>query len=325
MGRKRKNDRHLPQRVYQRHSAYFFVDRAGKWHRLAKTYPEALTALAARLQAEASTNTVECLIAKYEADELPKLATKTQVGRRQQFKKLREVFGAMRPSEIAPHHIWTYWKERGEIEQGRKEISALSAVLTFARRYGALTTNNPCFGLQLPKAKPRDRYVTDDEFLAVRELAPPMIGFAMDLAYLAGMDEGTIRELERRHLTDEGIRFERGKTGMLQLIEWNDELHLTVDALKRERPQLRKALICNRKGQPYTANGFQSQWQRVMRKAKAAGVAPFHFHDLRAKSASDDSTDQGAADRLGHGDVKLTRRVYRRLPRRASALKILDR
>jgi len=55
-------------------------------HRLAKTYPEALTALAARLQAEASTNTVECLIAKYEADELPKLATKTQVGRRQQFK-----------------------------------------------------------------------------------------------------------------------------------------------------------------------------------------------------------------------------------------------
>jgi len=116
-----------------------------------------------------------------------------------------------------------------------------------------------------------------------------MIGFAMDLAYLAGMDEGTIRELERRHLTDEGIRFERGKTGMLQLIEWNDELHLTVDALKRERPQLRKALICNRKGQPYTANGFQSQWQRVMRKAKAPELLPSTFMicapNLRATTA----------------------------------------
>ena len=50
----------------------------------------------------------------------------------------------------------------------------------------------------------------------------------------------------------------------------------------------------------------------------------FTFHDLRAKSASDSASDQDAADRLGHGDVKLTRDTYRRLPRRAAALKILD-
>ena len=65
-------------------------------------------------------------------------------------------------------------------------------------------------------------------------------------------------------------------------------------------PHLRRYLICNRKGQPYSLNGFQSQWQRVMRKAMQKGLAErFHFHDLRAKSASDDATDQGAADRLG--------------------------
>jgi len=46
----------------------------------------------------------------------------------------------------------------------------------------------------------------------------------------------------------------------------------------------------------------------------------FTFHDLRAKSASDSASDQDAADRLGHGDVKLTRDTYRRLPRRAAAL-----
>jgi len=33
----------------------------------------------------------------------------------------------------------------------------------------------------------------------------------------------------------------------------------------------------------------------------------FTFHDLRAKSASDSASDQDAADRLGHGDAKLTR------------------
>ena len=157
----------------------------------------------------------------------------------------------------------------------------------------------------------------------VREIAPPMIGYAMDLALLAGFDQGTIRGLERRHLTDKGILIEREKTGVLQLIEWNDALDVTVKGLLRERPQLRPYLICNRKGQPYSLNGFQSQWQRVMRKAMQAGLAErFHFHDLRAKSASDDATDQGAADRLGHGDVKLTQRVYRRLPRRGKALSI---
>jgi hypothetical protein len=37
-----------------------------------------------------------------------------------------------------------------------------------------------------------------------------------------------------------------------------------------------------------------------------------------------EATPQDAADRLGHGDVKLTRDTYRRQPRRAAALKILD-
>lgn len=42
-------------------------------------------------------------------------------------------------------------------------------------------------------------------------------------------------------------------------------------------------------------------------------VERFTFHDLRAKSASDSESDQAAADRLGHGDAKLTRNTYRRL------------
>jgi integrase len=168
--------------------------------------------------------------------------------------------------------------------------------------------------------------VTDEAYLFVRERAQPMVGHAMDLAYIAGFDQSTICKLERRNLTDDGIQFERGKTGVLQLIEWNEELHLIVDAILRERPQLRRVLICNRNGQAYSPNGFQSQWQRLMKRCRADGFTEhFHFHDLRAKSASEAETDQEAADRLGHGDVKLTRRVYRRLPRRAKALSILDR
>lgn len=326
VGRKRKTDRHLPERVYYRHGAYYFVDTGGKWHPLGKDYPGALRALAKLLAANAPTHTMDLLIAKYDAEELPAKAKKTQTGRRQEFKPLRKVFGHMTAEAIEPHHVWTYFKARGSTEQARHEVRALSALLTFARRIGARKTPNPCFGLQLPGSKRRRHYVTDDAFLFVRDRAQTMIGYAMDLAYIAGVDEGTVRTLERKNLKEDGIEFERGKTGIFQLIEWNEELRMIVAAILRERPQLRRVLICNRKGQAYSANGFQSQWQRLMRRAKKEGLKDvFHFHDLRSKSASDETDDQTAADRLGHGDVKLTREVYRCLPRRAPALRILDK
>lgn len=330
VGRKRKRDRHLPERVYHRHGAYYYVTVEGKWRPLGKAYSDALRALAVLLGEGAPVQTIELLIAKYEAEELPKKAKKTRVGRLQQFKAVRDCFGTMSAEEIEPHHVWNFWRARGETEQARHEVSALSALLTFARQVGARKTENPCFKLGKKSSKHRTRYVTDEEFLQVRSVAQPMIAYSMDLALIAGMDEGTIRMLERRHLKDDGIEFERPKKGdqesAFQLIEWNDELRLTVQAILRERPQLRRALICNRKGKPYSANGFQSQWQRTMRKAVKAGLENrFHFHDLRAKSASDDETDQAASDRLGHADVATTRRIYRRLPRRATALKILDK
>lgn len=318
MGRTRKKNRHLPPRVYPRRGKLYYVEPGTeKWIPL----PDGLKTWAAIVASADSTETMSALWGKYQLEELHKKAVKTQKNRHQEWSMLEPVFGAMHPADIEPHHAWNYWKQRGEIEQAKKEVRCLSAILTFARQTGVIKHENPCYKLQFPQAKPRDHYVTDEAFLFVRERAQPMIGYAMDLAYIAGMDEGTIRKLERRNLTDEGIEFERGKTGKLQLIEWNDELRAVIASLLRLRPQVRRALICNRKGQPYSANGFQSQWQRLMRNCKKAGLTDhFHFHDLRAKSASDSDDDQSAADRLGHSDVKLTQRVYRRLPRRAKAL-----
>jgi integrase len=329
VGRRRKHDRHLPERVYLHHGAYFYVNPLGVWKRLAVDYSEALRALAGLLASAAPGSTIEQLVAKYDVEELTSKAEKTRKGRRQEFKMIVKVFGKMSAEAIEPHHVWTYWKRRGCIEQARHEIRALSALLTFARRMGARTRPNPCFGLQLPQSQPRERYVTDEEFLLVRDLAQPMVGYAMDLALLGGFDEATIRTLERRNLTEEGIAFERGKTfaktGERQLREWNEELRLTVNAILRERPQLRRVLICNRKGRAYTPDGFQSQWQRLMGRAMKAGLKErFHFHDLRAKSASDATTDQEASDRLSHASVATTRKWYRRLPRRAPALKIIE-
>jgi integrase len=325
MGRRRKSDKHLPRRVYHRHGAYYYAAPGGKWHRLAKDYPGALRALALIVKSDDPPVTVDTLIARYELDVLAKQAERTRQTRAQEFRRIRQSFGPVHPGDIEPSDVWKYWMAREQIEQARHEIRALSAVLSYGRKLGVFSHPNPCFGLNLPSGGPRRRYVTDDEYLLVRELAPTMIGCAMDLAFVAGMDQGTIRKLERRHLTATGIEFDRSKTGESQGIGWSDELRMIVDAALREKPQVRRYVICTRTGSPYSLNGFQSAWQRLMRKAKAAGLAEtFHFHDLRAKSASDADSDQEAADRLGHKDAAMTRAVYRRRPRRAIPLRILD-
>jgi integrase len=325
MGRTRKKNKHLPARVYQRGRAYHFVDKAGRWHNLGRDYPAALRKLAALMDIASPANTVAQLISRYSIEELAGKADKTVRGRLQEFKPLAKAFGGVAAETIEPHHVWTYFTARGKTEQARHEVRALSALLTYARRIGARTKPNPCFGLRLPGSRPRRHYVTHERRLAVRALAPRMIQYAMDIAYWGGLDQGTIRTLERRHVTAVGLKFDRSKTankegGSAQEIEFTVELKAAIDGALSERPQLRRFVICNRRGQAYSRNGFQSQWQRVMKKAKAAGLETFHFHDLRAKNASDSASDQEAADRLGHSSTDITRKVYRILPKRSRAL-----
>lgn len=324
VGGKRKSNKHLPRRVYQKHGAFWFVDQKNKWHRLADEYPEALVALAALLNRDLPAVTVELLIARYKAEELPKKAKATQKSRLQELKPVEKAFGHMGPDDIEPSDVWNYYRARGEIEQAKHEVRGLSAVLSFGRRIGACKNPNPCFGLRLEGSGPRDRYVTDAEFLLVRDLAPEILGYAMDTALLAACRKNDIIRMERKHITGEGIQYEPSKDGKFSLIEWNDELRATIDGVLRVSPRVRQFIFCTQEGKQLTPDGFNTAWQRLMTKALENGLKErFTFNDLRAKSASDAESDEEAAARLNHTSTAITKRVYRRLPRRAKALRIV--
>jgi integrase len=279
--------------------------------------------MAALLDTSVPATTCAALWIGYEAHVLVTKAEATQRSRRKEWAALLPVFGKVTPRDIESGDVYRYWLDRGRTPQAKHEIRCLSALLTYARQIGAVKHPNPCFGLRLPDAPARSRYVTDAEFLAVREHAPAMVGYAMDLALLTGLRQRDILRLERRHITDDGIEVTTSKTGAGLVILWNDELRATVAACLKETPQVRRCLVCRRDGRAYTSDGFRALWQRLM--AKAGPVDRWTFHDLRAKSASDAQSDQEAADRLGHRDPALTRRIYRRLPRRALALRVLDK
>ena len=93
-----------------------------------------------------------------------------------------------------------------------------------------------------------------------------------------------------------------------------------VDRALRLQPRVRQPLLCNTKGERYKAGSFDSVWRHAIGKAVEAGVKRFHFHDLRAKSASDDELDE-ATKRLGHTSAKMTQRVYVRKPTKVRPLR----
>jgi integrase len=358
MGRRRKKDRHLPPRVYPRRGKLYYVEPGSeKWIPL----PEGLRTWAKLVEASEPATTLSILWAKYDLEVLSKKAKKTQQNRRQEWSALEPVFGPMRPEDVEPHHVWKYFRERGEGEGARHEVRCLSALMTYARQVGAIKHENPCFGLQLPSGGPRDRYVTDKEFLAVRDLAVkvmkwPMVAHAMNLSLLCGMSQIDVLTLTPRQLIEEGILFDRQKTGQAQLVEWNnqdgtpnEDLIAEIEAIFAEEPHVsRKAskvvalhakplpLICRRNGKPFTSSGFQTLWQRLMVLAVEGEKNPdgtwqvepvikerFTYHDIRAKSLSDAKSLAEAQARGGHADSRITQRVYRRLPKRAPALDVV--
>jgi len=111
--------------------------------------------------------------------------------------------------------------------------------------------------------------VTEQEYEAAYKIMPPMVQCAMDLAVLTGLRPADLLGFHRSNLTDEGVYIVAGKTGKRFIIEWSDELRKAVKKARALPPHIRQPLISNRRGKPYTVDGFNSIWYRRMQKAVA--------------------------------------------------------
>lgn len=315
MGRRRQHRKDLPARVYFRHGAYYFVRQDGTWLRLDKDYVRAMTRYAAINQI-GSLNTMSAVMDAFAAQEIPKKAPRTQHEYLRQLKPLRKVFGHMRPDEIEPKDIYGYMDLRKRVTANR-EKSLLSSIFAFAIRKG-LCADNPCRLVKRNPERPRDRYVQDWEFNAVRATAPAAVQCAMDFARRIALRLGDVLKLQMQDVKPDGLHVRTGKTGKRMIYDLAPGLMEVIERAKQlgSKKKVRSMyLIVNRSGGAYTLDGFESVWQRVMADALKQEVITerFTFHDLRAKAGSE--SDQ-AQELLGHDDPRTTRRVYRRLPTR---------
>lgn len=117
------------------------------------------------------------------------------------------------------------------------------------------------------------------------------------------------------------VYLEQAKTGKRLAIEVSPELEAVLDRCWT-LPKRGEFVITRSIGGGFTSAGFRALWQRVMNKWVRLGNARFTFHDLRALCATKCPTMEAAMHLLGHSNISMTRRVYRRGIERVKPLQL---
>lgn len=267
--------------------------------------------------------TVNEILDKFMADYVPSLGERTQKDYGYHVRTLRQWFGHRMADELKARDFREFMdiRGRGKIQRNR-QLAVLSCAFSEAVGRWYWMERNPCRDVKRHEARPRDRYVTDEEFAAFKRTLPLRLQLMMELALLTGQRQGDLLRLtwSKVDRVMGRIRFRQSKTGKRLGVRITPAVADVLERCERLTPA-GDHVIRKRNGTPYTSEGFRAIWQRYMRRWVAADNERFTFHDLRAKSASDSETIDAAYQRLGHTSIAMTRRAYDRGEREVDPLR----
>ncbi|MCM2537673.1 tyrosine-type recombinase/integrase [Burkholderia glumae] len=310
-------------RVYAKHNAWYWVEPvSGKWIRLcALTDPE--TKLVERLAEERKkrerpegAGNMRPLIDQYAREN--KHAHKEKA-----WPKYGEYAGngfrKVNVEDVRPGHVtnWLKVKYAGKLPMQRVMRAFLSGFFQWCIDKGRINTN-PCREVKLRKPKPRQTYITDAHFIAIRNAmltttykihegkpeekeitakvqTGPMVQCFIDLCYLTAQRSTEIRNLRWSDIDRQAgvIHFIPSKTEDSSGVRVDFSITPEIDAVLarvREidgRPTIGDAAVIHtRQGKPYSANALLKAWKEA---AKRAGLEMHGYtvKDIRAKALTD--------------------------------------
>jgi integrase len=289
----------------------------------------------ARLDRKATpkpTHLMGRLFDDYESKVLPTLKSGTQSDYHKSLKQLRNAFESAPIEAIAPQVIAQYRDARTAKVRANREIALLSTMFTFAREWGLTDKANPCFGLRRNKETPRDYYAGDIVWNAVYKQAPQELKDAMDLAYLTGQRPADVLKASTTDLSNGFLVVRQGKTDKRLRIRLYDgdketKLCIFISGLLDRRVQAgikTSILITNQGGLRMSYNMLRNRWDEARENAAIKAVTngdmvlgdairQFQFRDIRPKAASEIDNIADASRLLGHSNLEMTKKVYRRV------------
>lgn len=282
--------------------------------------------------------TVNDILSRYEREYVPhELAPQTQKDYARRIVSLRQLWGSREAATLKPKDFADYLhaegRRRGRINRVRT-LAVLSGAFSEAVSSYYILDRNPLRDVKRPKNPPRDRLVTTEEFQAVKAIAPHRLKIAMDLAVLTGQRQGDILDFRWKNIqelpapmkdeiTGELITHElvirQSKTGKRLAIGITKDFDAVLDRCWL-LPNRGEYLITRQMGGRFSSQGFRALWQRAQNRYCHRGGTRYTFHDLRALAATRCPTPEIAMRLLGHSNISMTLRVYRRGIERVAAL-----
>jgi integrase len=268
--------------------------------------------------------TVGSILDRYQANCFHKLAPRTARDYVRHIGHLKARFGHLDATTLKPRDFGPFIQERigkkGEVQRVR-QLAVLSSAFTYAVSYAYTLDRNVLKDVPRPKRPPRDRLIEPEEFEAVRSQAPLRVQLMMDLAVRLGQRQGDLLNLKWADIKAGEIHINQGKTGKRLAIEITPELKRIFGKCWL-LPNRGEYVITRKCGGRYTSEGYRALWQRTMNAYCRKGGTRFTFHDIRALCATKCASPEIAMKLLGHTNISMTLRVYRRGIERVKALSL---
>jgi integrase len=328
MGRPRKDaSQGLPKRVYLKSGAFYYVhaEEKPRWENLGPDLAVARSIANAYNSGASVRGTMGWWLdewIKHVEQQVAKGLNKPRTLK--DYKKalpyLNPFFGSMRPLAIEAPHVAEYLSIGASEErpvQANRDKAALSSCMSWMILQKASgLKGNIC--LQVPRnpETPRDRYITDDEYNAVYDVASVPVRAWMELMYRTLQRPSDILSWTKSNIVEEGGRrmlsFRQSKTGARLKIFLTPQLEKCFDDMAAMRAaQKRKIsslyLICTREGTPYTQMGLSSMARRHITDCNIKDFAPY---DCKSKGATDMYTSGTPIEQIsalcGHDSITTT-------------------
>lgn len=300
--------RTLPVRMHFKHGRYYYVEK-NKWHPLAADLGSALQQYA-KLISTPTGGGLDDIVDRVMAECKSTIRESTYKNYQICADRIKTSFAEFSPDQVKAKHVAQFidaYRETPSMANMMRNV--LKVVFNKAVLLG-LTDSNPVTSVPPLKTKRRDRYITEQEFQAIRAKATPTLQAIMDICYITGQRIGDVLKIRHSDIEDDGICVQQEKTGNRLKIRMTADLR---DAIGQARALHRSVkgfhLFHTRQGKPFSYWTIRTLWQRA---TTSAGVEDAHIHDIRAKAATD-AKAQGLDSKslLGHASESAHLRYLR--------------
>jgi integrase len=308
LGRKRTRNFDLPPHMAMKGGRYYYVcnGKPRVWIPLGTDRARALRLWAEHEAGPQVGLSVGDLVQRYIDRQSDDLAP----GSIKQYRSFQRAIAQAFPipaGQLTAQHV-AIWRDLPKQRARKGYVTGCIAVLRSAFLLGAEQ------GLCVPLVvrgwtmAPRDRYLTDEEYIAIRERAPEWLQIAMDLGYLTAARRSDLLALRWDALTGTHLTMRQQKTGQRMSFTITTDMS-SVLARAKQRRVLGLTVIARPSGKPMTVGALGAAWRSA---CKEAGVVA-QFRDIRAKAATD--AKKGGQDYqtlLGHANPAMSERYIKR-------------